>query len=408
MITFDTFLEELQTALNHLYDPAFRPSRLVREVLGAADGSRSPAEALRQAIEEMAPPPLAPPESRGHRLHQVLVCRYLQQLTQEATAEQLHITARHVRREQNDAVQVLARLLWEGRNRAHAIPAAESPPPAPDSRAQSSDWSVQLRQELTALQRRAPSGAAEVGEALHRVVELLAPVLQKSGVTLHLGELSTGLFAAVQPAGLRQLLVRNISEWSRHLKQGRIEASAGRDGDFVTIHLVGSQAAIEHLPEDPLLQELLTEYGGRIHLQQDEGQTRISISLPAAPPVRVLVVDDNEDLLHFYRRYLQETRYQIIPLTDGTRLIATVESMQPDIIILDVMLPTTDGWELLTLLRQHPLGRQSPILICSVIQEEELALALGASGYIRKPVRRSSLLQALDAAMHQRGAEGPE
>jgi CheY-like chemotaxis protein len=144
-----------------------------------------------------------------------------------------------------------------------------------------------------------------------------------------------------------------------------------------------------------------------MRLHQDQEQTAIYISLPAAPPVRVLVVDDNEDLLHFYRRYLQETRYQIIPLTDGARLFEMLESVEPDVIVLDVMLPTTDGWELLTLLRQHPLGRNLPILICSVIQEKELALALGASGYLEKPVRRSSLLQALDAAIQQGGAGSP-
>jgi CheY-like chemotaxis protein len=407
MSTFDSFLEELQTALNHLYDPAFQPSRSVRQALAALESAGSWPEALRQAIAELEPSPLAPPESRGHRLYQILVYRYLQQLTQEATAEELHITARHVRREQNDAVQALARLLWEKRSVHQASAGVEWPSSTPERSVQASDWSAQLRQELTALQRRAPAGAAEVGEALQRVVELLAPVLQRAGVDLHLAELPGGLVAAIQPAGLRQILVRSITEWSRHLNQGRIEARAGREGEAVMIQMVGSQAAIEHLPEDPLLQELLSEYGGTMRLHQDQEQTAIYISLPAAPPVRVLVVDDNEDLLHFYRRYLQETRYQIIPLTDGARLFEMLESVEPDVIVLDVMLPTTDGWELLTLLRQHPLGRNLPILICSVIQEKELALALGASGYLEKPVRRSSLLQALDAAIQQGGAGSP-
>jgi CheY-like chemotaxis protein len=165
------------------------------------------------------------------------------------------------------------------------------------------------------------------------------------------------------------------------------------------VSLTGTRAPIDHLREDTLVQELLVKYGGTLEITQNEERSTLALTLPSAPEIRVLVVDDNEDLLHFYRRYLQDTRYQITALTDGTLLLEHVETLRPDVIILDVMLPATDGWELLTTLRQHPLGRSIPILVCSVIQEEELALALGATGYLAKPVRRAALRAALDAAL---------
>ncbi|MBI3959433.1 MAG: response regulator [Chloroflexi bacterium] len=391
MAGYETFLDELQSALNHLNDPAFQPAPSLCQRLGISAGLPDWAEPLRQAIHCLQPPPTAPAQSRSHRLYQLLLQRYIHNETQDRTAEQLHITPRHLRREQNDAVQALARLLWE-----QPSPSTVAPSPAETPQ---SEWSAQLRQELTALQKGAPSGTADVGETIQRVVELLAPVQQKAGVVLRVGLLPPGLAVAVQSTGLRQLLVRILTEWSRHLSVGEIDISAEREGEQVRIHLTGSPAAMEQMPDDPLLQELLSQFGGSVQVEQKETTTHLTLSLAAAPPIRVLVVDDNEDLLHFYRRYVANTRYQILSLTDGDLLFETLEEVRPDAVVLDVMLPTADGWELLTHLRQHPLGRTLPILVCSVIQEEELARALGASGYIRKPVGRSRLLRALDAAL---------
>jgi CheY-like chemotaxis protein len=389
MTIFETFLEEVQTAVNRLYDPTFQPSQPFLDVLTRRVQPALPwRDLLLQAIHEMEPPPSTPPETRSRRIHQVLTYRYVQQLTQEDTAARLHITARHVRREQSEAVSALAQLLWQ------------RPSPAVDLADPAAVWSAQLRQELTSLQRHVPEGAVDVGEILRGVVDLLTPVLANAGVALRLGPLVPGLVAAAHAAGLRQVLVRLVTEWSRHLSAANIEVGAHSLRGAVILQLVGNRAPIDHLREDLLVQELLSEYGGMLEVNHGEQTTTLTITLPAARKVRVLVVDDNEDLLHFYRRYLQDTRYQITALTDGALLFDTVESVLPDVIILDVMLPATDGWELLTDLRQHPLGRTIPILVCSVIQEEELALALGATGYLAKPVRRAALIAALDAAIH--------
>lgn len=65
------------------------------------------------------------------------------------------------------------------------------------------------------------------------------------------------------------------------------------------------------------------------------------------------------------------------------------------------MLPDTDGWKLLSELRESPKTRDTPIIICSVIREEKLALALGATLYLPKPVQRLEFTQALDRVLHQ-------
>jgi CheY-like chemotaxis protein len=125
-------------------------------------------------------------------------------------------------------------------------------------------------------------------------------------------------------------------------------------------------------------------------------QVSFQVELPAARKVTVLVVDDNADLIHFYRRYLTGTRYQIVHIAEGQNLLERVGQIAPDIIVLDVMLPDMDGWELLTQLREDPLTQTTPIVVCSVVRREELALALGAAAYLSKPVRRQQFIQALE------------
>jgi CheY-like chemotaxis protein len=70
--------------------------------------------------------------------------------------------------------------------------------------------------------------------------------------------------------------------------------------------------------------------------------------------------------------------------------------VSPQAILLDVMMPQVDGWKVLARLRQHPATEQIPVIVCTIMAQEELALALGAGGFLRKPVSRQDFLDALD------------
>jgi CheY-like chemotaxis protein len=395
MTTLEAFERDLQDALNHLYDPAFRPADALSDILGSDRQAGLLQTTILQAIESLRPASDVPRAARGWRVYDVLSCRYIQQLTQDEAAERLGITPRHLRREQGEAIHALAQRLWQARP-AHALQPTE-PGEIPD-------WLNQLKQELTALQKSAPDSVADVQATMDSVVTLVAPITARHNVSVHLGSMPRGVMASIHPAGLRQLLVHSITEWSRRLPSGQIELSAEQVSQQVKVTLTGNVAGPGALPDDMLIRELLDVYGGSASSRLEGERLSLDMLLPLAAQIKVLVVDDNPDLIHFYQRYVQGTRYQIVPLAEGARALEMVEALRPDVIVLDVMLPDVDGWELLTSLRQHPATRALPIIICSVVREEELALALGAARYISKPVRRQEFVQALDQVLAASGA----
>ena len=110
----------------------------------------------------------------------------------------------------------------------------------------------------------------------------------------------------------------------------------------------------------------------------------------------VLMIDDNADALQLLQRYLSNSRYHFVGTQDPQRGLAMAEEQAPQIIVLDVMMPERDGWTVLGQLREHPKTHDIPVIVCSILSQEQLALTLGAAQFLRKPVTRQALLSALD------------
>jgi CheY-like chemotaxis protein len=154
-----------------------------------------------------------------------------------------------------------------------------------------------------------------------------------------------------------------------------------------------------------MAQTMVEVFGGRMEANaspQPKDTFRAEIHLPLAEQVPVLVVDDNNDTLLLFRRYLTGTRYQFFSARDPDQALALAQEISPGVIVMDILLPGIDGWELLGRMRAHPLTRKIPVVTCTISPEEQLALALGSAAFLRKPVSREALLQTLDHLMDQR------
>jgi CheY-like chemotaxis protein len=135
---------------------------------------------------------------------------------------------------------------------------------------------------------------------------------------------------------------------------------------------------------------------GRLtHAFGEEGFTA-TLTLPALEQWPVLVIDDNADTLQLFDRYASGTRYRLVATQDPEEALSLAAECLPQIIVLDVMMPQTDGWRVLSQLRQHPLTGEIPVIVCTILAQKALALSLGASAFLRKPVTRQAFLEALD------------
>ena len=85
----------------------------------------------------------------------------------------------------------------------------------------------------------------------------------------------------------------------------------------------------------------------------------------------------------------------IVMANDGSQGIELAQQLQPNVIILDVMMPGMDGWQILQRLHSTPATKAIPVVICSVFYDPELAFTLGAADVLKKPVRKEDLVVAL-------------
>lgn len=394
MPTFEEFEQSLRHVLTHFRDPAYHPPEFLWPLLGhnPAQGVEVLQQTLTQTIESLKPlSPTTASGMRSQRVYDLLTYRYLRELTQEETANRMGITPRHVRREQQQAIHMLARLLWEKRTAKAASMAVQSAETEPESNA----WRSQVRQELAALQQSAPGSVVEVATALQGVLKIGQALAAQHGVSLQVEPLEAGLTVAMHPSALRQVLITAIEKLVQSMAAGQIRLGGEYHGDRVQLRLTGNPAISLQPPESDLIREILAVHGGSVEAYLEGSQAGFRLELATADKVTVLVIDDNADLVHFYRRYTAGTRYQIAHLEEGQHALDTVAEIAPDIIVLDVMLPDTDGWELLTKLQEQPASQEIPIIVCSVIRRAELALSLGASLYLPKPVGQRDFIQAL-------------
>ena len=104
---------------------------------------------------------------------------------------------------------------------------------------------------------------------------------------------------------------------------------------------------------------------------------------------KILVIEDNQQNLYLIRYLLEDCGYEVFEAMDGKEGIEMAASISPDLILLDIQLPTMDGYVVARTLRQNPELAKTPIVAVTsyaMSGDREKALEAGCSGYIEKPI----------------------
>jgi two-component system alkaline phosphatase synthesis response regulator PhoP len=118
------------------------------------------------------------------------------------------------------------------------------------------------------------------------------------------------------------------------------------------------------------------------------------------PPKKILVVDDEDDILHFLELVLREKGFEVLVASSGQEALTRAQIERPDLVLLDIMMPQMDGWEVLKLLRVDEETAHIPVAMLSARTEAKdrvQGLQEGAVDYICKPFSLQELLGKLDS-----------
>ncbi len=104
--------------------------------------------------------------------------------------------------------------------------------------------------------------------------------------------------------------------------------------------------------------------------------------------MRILVVDDEAEIVRLVKGYLEQAGHTVLTAYNGETAIQTLRREQPDLLVLDLMLPDRDGWDVTRALRADPLFEKLPIIMLTARAEDAdkiIGLELGADDYMTKP-----------------------
>ncbi len=122
----------------------------------------------------------------------------------------------------------------------------------------------------------------------------------------------------------------------------------------------------------------------------------------------ILVVDDEQRLVSLVGTYLTQSGFRVVTASNGLEALSAAQRENPDLIILDIMMPEMDGYEFM---RKYQAGRDTPVILLTARVEEDekvVGLELGADDYVTKPFRPRELIARVKAVLRRSGVKAPE
>jgi signal transduction histidine kinase/DNA-binding response OmpR family regulator len=279
----------------------------------------------------------------------------------------------------------------------------------------------------------------DVAELLRSVIPTASGLIKEKPITINLVINDNIPILRADAMRLRQVMINLLSNAAKFTEEGTITVQAevqteinGHPEIIVKVIDTGSGISIEDQKKlfQPFSQvdasptrktggtglglsisrRLVELHGGRIDVQSTprKGSTfYFTIPLPKPKEAKptpaishgekiILAIDDDIQVISLYERYLQPQGYQVIGLTDPTQALERACQLKPFAITLDIMMPARDGWKVLSDLKNDPTTRNIPVLICSILEEEEKGFSLGAVDYLLKPILEDDLLNSIN------------
>jgi len=384
----EEFARQVRDALKYLYDlPHLQRHPIAQMSAPAAERpGKSLGQRLRQdiiaAIESLSPGPSVPFHAPHARLYNVLQLHYVEGMTIREVAHELGISVRQMYRDLRRAEESVATVLWTRRPTTAA--------PEPDTLQPSS-----IQAEMARLETR--PRPTDVRALLQRALEAVGRMASQRSVILNVAAPQEPAIASADPAVAQQVLVNVLSHAVQQARPGSMRVTLTTRDEWLSLSLryTPETEAADAPVLNPVAAQLVDRLGWLVRQEdQPTGARVVAVDMATHGPT-LLVIDDNEGLIDLVKRYLTDQSCRVLGALSSQEGFRLARELGPDLIVLDVMMPDMDGWELLQRIRTSPRTADIPVIICSVFDDPELAYSLGASLFLPKPVSREDVLTAL-------------
>lgn len=409
MLDENEFAAHVARAYDNLYDiVALRTSPLIPFLTEESSLTRTEKawalhHALINTIDDLDPGPDAPPFSHAWRRHRVMVLHHLEGLTPETIADRLAISRRTYYRAYKKAIEDIATLLWD---RHMVTPSATDE--EEDTQTEPSDLGRMELLRLSAARAMQSERYAPVTDVINGAVSLAQDLAKQRGVHISIEAPESPSPLMVEKNALRQVLLETLDFLLGAMQGGQLEIRYGIGENEVELFVRStcqntiSNLSLQREKEITVLRELAQiQQIGLDPIEDREGMQGFRLRVPSKHLSTVLVVDDNEDMLALFERYLCPHNYVVLKAQSGSEALSLARSRQPDIIVLDLMMPDQDGWDVLQTLSNQPTTEHIPVVVCTVLSAKRLALALGAAVFLEKPITEDKLISTL-ASINQK------
>ncbi len=278
-----------------------------------------------------------------------------------------------------------------------------------------------------------------IAELLQSVIPTASGLVKEKPIKINLDIAPNIPIIRADAMRLRQVLINLLSNAAKFTEEGTITVTASleteKDGQSdVVVKVIDTGSGISLIDQKKLFQpfsqvdstptrktggtglglsisrRLIELHGGLIDVvsEIDKGSTfYFTLPLPkikenkaglegATEEKIILAIDDDTQVIALYERYLQPQGFQVVGLTDPLQAVERARQLKPYAITLDIMMPGRDGWTVLAELKKDSTTRDIPVLVCSILEEEEKGFSLGAADYLVKPILEDDLLNSLN------------
>jgi CheY-like chemotaxis protein/signal transduction histidine kinase/CHASE3 domain sensor protein len=282
--------------------------------------------------------------------------------------------------------------------------------------------------------------AVSIDSLLTVIKENVQTLAENKGISINLNLVDNLPKVETDESKLHQVLLNIISNAVKFTEKGSVSISTTQEKEYIYIDVkdtgIGvSEKMLPHIFDEfrqadgsssrqyegtglglTIANKLITILGGDIKVKSKLGKGSIfTITVPVKwhqgisgdevfssdktssqfAENTILVVDDDPEIVKGISEYLNENGYKTIIATSGEEALELAEKYQPFAITLDVIMPEMDGWEVLQKLKTNTKTKNIPVIVVTVSDDKDTGFALGAVGYINKPVDKNLLISEI-------------